>query len=204
MQPSPIFQDEPEVSEQPTECDEILMEKISQQQHEALDQLHARYARLLRGVISNVVQEESEADDVLQEAFLQVWREARTYSPKVGKPLGWVITIAKRRAIDRVRRRSTYRRAKERFEDELKPAAPLSRDATITEITGTDLRQFLKRRMQILPILQREALELAYFGGLSQRQIASKTGSSLGTVKTRLALGLQKLSQCVRPMRNMV
>jgi RNA polymerase sigma-70 factor (ECF subfamily) len=203
MQPS-LSQSEPEVSEDSTDCDEILMEKITQRQHEALNQLHARYARLLRGVISNVVQEESEADDVLQEAFLQVWREARTYSPKAGRPLGWVITIAKRRAIDRVRRRSSYRRAKERFEDEAKPATLPRRDATITEIIGSDLRKFLERRMEILPILQREALELAYFGGLSQRQIALKTGSSLGTVKTRLALGLQKLTHCVRPIRNMI
>jgi RNA polymerase sigma-70 factor, ECF subfamily len=180
------------------------MEKITQRQHQALDQLHARYARLLRGVIGNVVQEESEADDVLQEAFLQVWREARTYSPQAGKPLGWVITIAKRRAIDRVRRRSSYRRAKERFEDEAKPAAALNANATVAEIAGTDLRAFLRGKMELLPTLQREALELAYFAGMSQRQIASKTGSSLGTVKTRLNLGLHKLTQCVRPMRNMV
>ena len=180
------------------------MERIVLRQHEALNELHTRYARLLRGVIGSVVQEESEADDVLQEAFLQVWREARSYSPRVGKPLGWVVTIAKRRAIDRVRRRITYRRAKDRYEDETKPAARLDRNASITEISDTDLRGFLRGQMQLLPTLQREALELAYFDGMSQRQIAAKTGSPLGAVKTRLNLGLRKLTQCVRPLSSMV
>ncbi len=77
------------------------MEKITQRQQPALDELYLRYGRSLRALIGRVVREESEADDVLQESFLQIWREARNYSPRAGKPLGWVITIARRRAIDR-------------------------------------------------------------------------------------------------------
>src|ERR1051325_921525 len=102
-------------------CDEMLMEEITRRRQQALKELYARYARSLRALIGSVVHEESEADDVLQESFLQIWREAHQYSPKAGKPLGWVITIARRRAIDRVRRRDSYRRAKQRFEAEVKP-----------------------------------------------------------------------------------
>src|ERR1700730_7252281 len=91
-------------------CDETLMERITQRQQPALDELYLRCGRSLRALIGSVVREESEADDVLQESFLQIWREARNYSPRAGKPLGWVITIARRRAIDRVRRRRSYRR----------------------------------------------------------------------------------------------
>src|SRR3954452_20918380 len=102
-------------------CDEILMREITARRQQALKELYCRYSRSLRALIGSVVHEESEADDVLQESFLQIWREAHHYSPKAGKPLGWVITIARRRAIDRVRRRDSYRRAKQRFEEEVKP-----------------------------------------------------------------------------------
>lgn len=185
--------------------DEMLMQEITQRRQQALKELYSRYSRSLRALIGSVVHEESEADDVLQESFLQIWREAHHYSPKAGKPLGWVITIARRRAIDRVRRRDSYRRAKQRFEDEVKPAAQPSRHSvTDAQVAQSDLRQFLDRQMQALPKVQREAVELAYFSGLSQREIAATTNTPLGTVKTRLQLGLRKLTQCVRPLRHKI
>jgi RNA polymerase sigma-70 factor (ECF subfamily) len=186
-------------------CDEMLMQEITQRRQQALKELYSRYSRSLRALIGSVVHEESEADDVLQESFLQIWREAHHYSPKAGKPLGWVITIARRRAIDRVRRRDSYRRAKQRFEDEIKPEPPTIRSGgTVSEISRSDLRRFLAKHMKTLPREQREAVELAYFSGLSQREIAAMTNTPLGTVKTRLQLGLRKLTQCVRPLRHKI
>src|SRR5687767_10732655 len=88
----------------PAVADERLMEKIKQRQPGALNELYSRHAEMLRSVIGSVVCEESDADDVLQESFLQIWREATRYSAEAGKPIGWVVTIARRRAIDRVRR----------------------------------------------------------------------------------------------------
>jgi len=181
------------------------MERIVQRHQTALSELYSRYGQSLRGVIGKVVREESEAEDVLQESFLQVWREARNYSPQLGRPLGWVITIVRRRAIDRVRRRDSYRRAKQRFQDETRPEARSGpRNATDSELARTDLRHFLDGQMQTLPKVQREAVELAYFGGMSQREIAAATETPLGTVKTRLQLGLNKLAQCLRPLRHKV
>ena len=186
-------------------CDEMLMHEITQRRQQALKELYSRYSRSLRALIGSVVHEESEADDVLQESFLQIWREAHHYSPKAGKPLGWVITIARRRAIDRVRRRDSYRRAKQRFEDEIKPQAQTPRiGGTEAEVLQSDLRRFLGRQMESLPPVQREAVELAYFRGLSQREIAATTNTPLGTVKTRLQLGLRKLTQCMRPLRSKI
>ena len=186
-------------------CDETLMREITQRRQHALRELYSRYAHSLRALIGSVVHEESEADDVLQESFLQIWREAHHYSPKAGKPLGWVITIARRRAIDRVRRRDSYRRAKQRFEEEIKPQARTIRvDGTAAEASQSDLRRFLGEQMQTLPRVQREAVELAYFKGLSQREIAATTRTPLGTVKTRLQLGLRKLTQGVRPLRHKI
>src|SRR5256714_6274480 len=128
-------------------CDEMLMQEITQRRQQALKELYSRYSRSLRALIGSVVHEESEADDVLQESFLQIWREAHHYSPKAGKPLGWVITIARRRAIDRVRRRDSYRRAKQRFEDATSPQAQTIRSGkTEAEVTQSDLRTFLGRQ----------------------------------------------------------
>jgi RNA polymerase sigma-70 factor, ECF subfamily len=188
-----------------TVADEGLMERITERQQSALSELYSRHAQTLRGMIGKVIREESEADDVLQESFLQIWREAASYCPDIGRPLGWAVTIARRRAIDRLRRRASYRRAKQRFEDETRPQAGLSfGNAVAAEIAGSDLRRFLDRQMQRLPDGQREAVELAYFGGLTQREIAEATRTPLGTVKTRLQLGLQKLTQAIRPLYNKI
>src|SRR3954454_18398968 len=185
-------------------CDERLMQEITQRRQQALKELYSRYARSLRALIGSVVHEESEADDVLQESFLQIWKEAHHYSPKAGKPLGWVVTIARRRAIDRLRRRQAYSRARDRYGEQVtrQPQRP-RREAEAPFVNG-DLRNFLKLRMRSLPRYQREALELAFFNGLSHREIAAATSTPLGTVKTRLELGLQKLTQAIKPLRNKI
>lgn len=184
--------------------DEALLKKISQQQQPALDELYGRYGRTLKAVIDSVVHEEAEADDVLQEIFLQIWKEANNYSPKAGKPLGWVVTIARRRAIDRLRRRQAYCRARDRYSEQLdrQPQNP-RRDSENPFVMG-DLRRFLKKRVDSLPKHQREAIDLAFFSGLSHREIAAATDTPLGTVKTRLELGLQKLTQSIRPLRHKI
>ena len=90
--------------------DETLMKAITDRHQTALRELYQRYGKTLKSVITRVVHEETEADDVLQEIFLQIWKEAGNYSPKAGRPLGWVVTLARRRAIDRPtrsRRRAT-------------------------------------------------------------------------------------------------
>ncbi len=93
------------------------MKHISGRRHDALAELYGRHSKRLRATIDGVVHEEAEADDVLQEIFIQVWEEAGRYSAKAGKPLGWMVTIARRRAIDRLRRRQAYSRARERYEE---------------------------------------------------------------------------------------
>src|SRR6266542_5126797 len=105
--------DKPGVSSVP---DEALMKAVSRQRYDALAELYDRHGKRLRATIDGVVHEEGEADDVLQEIFIQVWEEAGRYSAKAGRPLGWMVTIARRRAIDRLRRRQAYSRARDRYE----------------------------------------------------------------------------------------
>ena len=193
--------DQPGVSSVP---DEALMKAVSHRRHDALAELFDRHGKRLRATIDGVVHEQAEADDVLQEIFIQIWEEAGRYSPKAGKPLGWMVTIARRRAIDRLRRRQAYSRVRERYQKRIthEPSGSTRRADEVFVLN--DLRHFLTNCMRVLPRLQREAVELAFFKGLSHREIATVTNAPLGTVKTRLELGLQKLTHAVRPLRHKV
>ena len=185
--------------------DESLMAAITERRQHALEELYGRYGKTLKAVISHVVHEEAEADDVLQEIFIQIWKEAAHYSPTAGKPLGWVVTLARRRAIDRLRRRQAYCRAKDRFETHIEQQpTSYTKNRIEKELSRADIRRFLERQMRALPPYQREAIELSFFGDLSHREIAAKTRTPLGTVKTRLELGLRKLSNSVRPLRKKI
>jgi RNA polymerase sigma-70 factor (ECF subfamily) len=182
--------------------DERLMKDISRHSQEALGELYGRCGQRLKAMIDGVVHEE--ADDVLQEILLQIWNEADNYSPKAGAPIGWVATIARRRAIDRLRRRQAYARACERYSRELERQPTSPRREAYDPFVLRDLRGFLKKRMRALPKFQRQAIELAFFKGLSHREIADETDTPLGTVKTRLELGLRKLTQAIRPLRHKI
>jgi RNA polymerase sigma-70 factor (ECF subfamily) len=184
--------------------DEVLMKDISHRRHDALAELYGRHSTRLRATVDGVVHEQAEADDVLQEIFLQIWEEAGRYSPKAGKPLGWMVTIARRRAIDRLRRRQAYARARERYEERVMQDSQTPRRDAGEGFIMSDLRHFLKKSVRALPQFQREAVELAFFKGLSHREIAAATHAPLGTVKTRLELGLQKLTHALRPLRHKV
>src|SRR6266513_3452675 len=172
--------------------DETLLKRISRHQQSARREFYGRHNAMLRNVVESFVHEGAETDDVLQEVFLQIWKEANHYSPKVGKPLGWVVTIARRRAIDRLRRRQAYGRARERYGKQLEQRPRNPRCEVFDPFVRRDLRQSLEKCMRTLPRFQLEAVELAFFKGLSHSEIATATHAPLGTVKTRLELGLQK------------
>jgi len=193
--------DQPGVASAP---DEALMKDISRRRHAALTELYARHAERLKAMIDSVIHEEAEADDVLQEILLQIWNGADHYSPKVGKPLGWIVTITRRRAIDQLRRRQAYSRARERYSKQLEHQPGNPRREAFDPFMRSDLRHFLKKCMRTLPRFQREAVELAFFKGLSHSEIAAATNAPIGTVKTRLELGLQKLTYVLRPLRHKV
>ncbi|MDQ3116434.1 MAG: sigma-70 family RNA polymerase sigma factor [Verrucomicrobiota bacterium] len=184
--------------------DETLMRAITDRHQTALCELYQRYGKTLKSVITRVVHEEAEADDVLQEIFLQIWKEAGNYSPKAGRPLGWVVTLARRRAIDRLRRRQAYCRAKDRFELQTQQPGPQSSSPMSDDLVRSDLRRFLERQLGGLPEYQRQVIELSFFEGRSHREISNLTKTPLGTVKTRLELGLRKLTNGLRPLRRKI
>ncbi len=173
--------------------DEQLMTLVKQGNESALAALHRRHTAILRTVISRVVHNDADTDDLLQECFIELWKRAATYDEAKGKLLGWLITLARRRAIDRVRRRQAYSRAEERLIEHSKSDSEESHNHVEAEANAADCSQALKMALAELPDAQREAIQMAYYQGLSQREIAAKTGIPLGTIKTRLELAIRKV-----------
>jgi RNA polymerase sigma-70 factor (ECF subfamily) len=179
------------------------MHAIQKADPEALSLLYDRYNGILKALILRVIHNEAEADDLLQEIFMEIWNQAKNFSAQKGKPLGWMVTLARRRAIDGLRKKQAYARAGERLqtETEQQPDAWVH-NATAEEITFSDTRILVRRVIDTLPVAQQEAINLAFFSGMSQREIASKTNTPLGTVKTRLELGLKKIYDGLKELRD--
>ena len=185
--------------------DEALMRAIARGNPASLSTLYDRYSCILKALIIRVVHDEAEADDLLQEVFMQVWQQAHNYSSEKGKPLGWIVTLTRRRAIDRLRKRQAYCRAKDRFEVTVdRQPESWVHNRIEDDISHEDMRTFLKARIEALPAFQRQAIEMAFFKGMSQREIAVATETPLGTIKTRLELGLRKLSESIRGIRHKI
>src|SRR3954469_9067002 len=186
---------------EPTDFD--LMRGIQNEDPEALSKLYDRYNGILKALILRVIHNESEADDLLQEIFMEIWNQAKNFSAHKGKPLGWMVTLARRRAIDGLRKKQAYARAEERLqsETEQQPDAWVH-NSTAEEITFGDTRVLVRRVINTLPPAQQEAINLAFFRGMSQREIAANTNTPLGTVKTRLELGLKKIYDGLKELRD--
>ncbi|TLD72230.1 sigma-70 family RNA polymerase sigma factor [Phragmitibacter flavus] len=184
--------------------DESLIEAVVEDQSEAaLTSLYRRYRHVLRSVIIRVMRDEADADDVLQDVFLQVWNRAESYTPEKGRLLGWLIVVARRRALDRLRQKCAYNRARDRFEFEYRiPVVEQSPNCGVDQqLCEDDLRNLLGNLLQRLPPHQEQVVQMTYFKGMSQRQIAAALELPLGTVKTRIELGMRKLANSLRPLR---
>lgn len=186
--------------------DQELMKDLLRRIPEALERLHRRYRAVLRSIIMQVLHDETEAEDVLQEVFLQVWDRAESYSPRKGKLISWLCTLARRRAIDRLRQHSAYRRATDRYEvscnhhdKEVDEIHTVERDAA-----QHDLQVLLREHLSALPPNQEQVIRLAFLENRSQREISTMTHTPLGTVKTRIELGIKKLSHSFAGMREKV
>ena len=177
--------------------DEELMAAIQQQDAAALEILMQRYRRLLKSAIMRTVTDDAGAEDVLQECFLELWRQAHHYSPAKGRPLAWLMTLTKRRAIDYLRRSMAYCRAKDRMESSIVLEESCTPD-TASECEQADMGRVLGQHLTLLPEAQKQVIELAFLQGMSQREVAEATHTPLGTVKTRMELGLKKLRQVFR------
>jgi RNA polymerase sigma-70 factor (ECF subfamily) len=180
-----------------------LMIALAEHDADAMEEIYHRYEPILRTVILSVLHEEGDTDDVLHDVFLQLWNHSDKLVPEKGLH-GFLVTMARRRALDRLRRRLAYRRVTDRFQCKLKAEFREELRASETETANNDLSEFLEGMIGELPDPQQEVVHLTFFEGMSQREIASRKAIALGTVKTRLQLARKKLLHQLVPLQDKI
>lgn len=170
------------------------MQRIAARDSRSLEVLYDRYSRIVFSFALRIVGDRPAAEEILQEVFFRVWQQAPTFNDRRGSLVTWLLSITHNLAIDMVRRRRRRPVAAE-DEDPLATMATLpdTGESVEDEVWLSNLRDQVNEALQQLPGSQREAIELAYFHGLTQREIADRLDQPLGTVKTRMRLGLKKL-----------
>ena len=162
----------------------------------ALAELYDGTSSLVHGLVLRILGEPEAAEEVTADVYLQVWRQAERYDPARGEALGWLLTIARSRAIDRLRNQTIRR---ERHEPEgttrLRGPSPAVASGLEEAVRATERRHAVQRALMHLSPDERGTIELAYYQGLSHSEIAAKLGAPLGTVKTRIRLGMTRLRQ---------
>jgi RNA polymerase sigma factor (sigma-70 family) len=169
--------------------DEALVLLAARSQQAALAELYDRYGRPAYGLALRILRDEALAEDAVQEAFLGVWRGAARFLPERGKASTWILTLVHRRAVDLVRR-------EERRRADTLELAPEPGGGDVDEEAWLRLqRERVQAALRQLPDQQREALELAYYGGFTQSELAERLGQPLGTIKSRMFMGLARLRE---------
>ena len=171
--------------------DANLLNAIARQDEQALASLYDRYRLILFGLLMRILRSREEAEDVLQEVFLQVWRRASDFDPQRGRPFTWLVTLARSRAIDRLRQLGSRERVASSVIEFAGEGMVDAADNTFR----SEQRQLVAAALTELSEEQRRALILAYFEGLTQAEIAERLRSPLGTVKTRMRSGMIKLRE---------
>ncbi len=178
----------------PTDVD--LLGRLDAGDRHAMRLLHERYARLVHSVAQRICRDQSLAEDVVQEVFLMLWREYSRYTPARGTFPAWLLTVVHHKAVDAVRREHAAHRhtGLSSADGELAPG-PGADDAALESVVAGQLRAALHR----LPLQQRQPLLLAYYGGYTYREISELVEVPLGTVKSRIFLGIRRLRMLLCP-----
>ena len=175
----------------------LLIMRVATGDQLAMTSLYDTSSRVLFGLLLRILNEHALAEEVLLDVYLQVWQQASSYDELRGSPMAWMLTIARSRAIDRLRsgrQESLLRESFEEFEENVRSDTDVEETAALAEEHGK-----VREALETLPVEQREVIELAYYGGLSHSEIALQLEQPLGTVKTRIRLGMMKLRDLLQP-----
>ncbi len=186
----------------PPSPDRELIAKAAEGDERAIASLYDRYGGVLYAVAYRIVGQRADAEEVVIEAFSQAWREAPRFESARGSVAGWLTMLARSRALDLVRARARRERitaAAAADRPETSPAMGDWRADPATSYDHSERRRQVQDALQVLSAPQRQAIELAFFEGLSQSEIAARLQEPLGTIKTRVRLGMQKLRESLRP-----
>jgi len=174
-----------------------LLRRIAAEDGQALAELYDQLGVALYSIAVRILGDDLEAEEVMQDVFVQIWEKAAAFDAALGTPTNWVMRIARNRAIDRLRARQRRSRALDEFGSAFtaEPAPQPTHDGDLSreELVG------VREAVQSLPAEQRQAIEMAFFGGLSQREISAALNEPLGTVKARIRRGMLKLKDTLQP-----
>jgi RNA polymerase sigma-70 factor (ECF subfamily) len=170
-----------------------LLRAVAGGDQKAFAQLYDAYSSILFGLLLRILHSRPEAEDVLQEVFLQVWQQASNYKAERGRPFTWLVTLARSRAIDRLR----LNESRERTANVVATSVDATDEAAdaVEETFRSEQSDIVRRALEAIPEDQRRTLLLAYFGGLTQTEIADELREPLGTIKTRMRSGMRKLRE---------
>jgi len=183
----------PDTDERAIELD--LLARIAQRERAAFEELYTRYANILYATAMKFLKEDADAQDVVQDVFIQIWDKAKLYDPAKGKPLTWALTLTRNRSIDRIRAIQRRSRLRDDFEKETVKDESAGLREALSGVDASEKGQILRAAVDQLSPQQKRVIELAFFRGLTQSEIAEKLGEPLGTVKARARRGLMKLKE---------
>lgn len=172
--------------------DQSLLDRIVRGDERALAELYERFAPRAFGVARRVLRNDAEAEELVQDTFVEVWRSATRYDPRRAAPERWILTMIRTRAIDRLRQNGARSRLRDNLLVQPRSEGLASPDS---QVASSREAQRLREALATLPPEQRTVLEHAYDAGLSQSEIAAATGTPLGTVKTRMRIAMMKLAE---------
>jgi RNA polymerase sigma-70 factor (ECF subfamily) len=183
----------PEPDDRTVELD--LLARITKRERAAFEQLYTRYSNILYATAMKFLKEDADAQDVVQDVFIQIWDKAKLYDPAKGKPLTWALTMTRNRSIDRIRAIQRRTRLRDDFEKETVADESAGIREALSGVDASERTQILRDAVARLSPEQRKVIDLAFFGGLTQSEIADRLGEPLGTVKARARRGLMKLKE---------
>ncbi len=176
-----------------------LLQRIAERDSQAFQTFYKKYSGLIFAAISNVLNDHHDTEDVMQEVSVQLWNKAHLYEPRKGKPLTWLTTMARNRAIDRIRSKQRRSRLNDDFELENKKTQPEFEESAHDHLELKERDSLIRRAVAKLNDDQREAIHLAYFSGLTQAEVAEQLNEPLGTIKARIRRGVSRLETLVKP-----
>jgi len=187
----------PEHDDRAVELD--LLARVAKRERAAFEQLYDRYANILYATAMKFLKEDADAQDVVQDVFIQIWDKAKLYDPAKGKPLTWALTLTRNRSIDRIRAIQRRTRLRDDFEKETVLDESAGVRESLSGVDASEKSQVLRDAVGRLSPEQRKVIELAFFRGFTQSEIADRLGEPLGTVKARARRGLMKLKEILGP-----
>jgi RNA polymerase sigma-70 factor (ECF subfamily) len=182
--------------------DAALVRAMADGDDRALGALYDRWQGIVHGVVARILRQPNDIEEIVEETFWQAWRQASRFDPTRGAVQTWLLTIARSRALDRARAIRRRRESPIEGDDGEVVVQQVAPDDPGLDAEAAERRRVVTAALAQLPAEQREVLELGYYGGLSQSEIAERTGQPLGTVKTRMRLAMQKLRSQLQILRS--